>query len=375
MEKINKFNSLKWRLILYIPVPFVCAILGVYAIGYGSNDLQDIYRKYFYSGVLLGAKPQEILEAIGYKIVSDAQVILMPLWVIFCIFIGSYIFYKKEMEHNLEILRKYADKIAQNELEFEVGHAKENELGLVCDAFEKMRKSLLSTSKENIRITDDARRLNAAFSHDIRTPITVMKGYIDLLEKYIPEEKINKDKQLEILKSMHNQADRLENYALSMSSVQKLEDIVPNCKPENTIRLFEEMKRVCRLIDNRVRFETSISGKEPSEIRIDKELLFEVIENLLSNASRYANKIIEVNMICDEDLLSISVEDDGKGFSEKILTKFGRPYLREDHEADKNHFGLGIYISKLLCQKCGGDLSIENKKGAFVKASFSICEK
>lgn len=279
------------------------------------------------------------------------------------------------MEHNLEILMKYADNIAQNELEFEIENAKENELGLVCNALEKMRKSLLSTSKENIKIIEEERRLNAAFSHDIRTPITVMKGYIDLLEKYIPEERINKDKQLEILKSMHNQADRLENYALSMSSIQRLEDIVPNCKPENTIQLFKEIKHVCRLIDDRVRFETSYFESKSFEIWVDRELLFEVVENLLSNASRYADKIIKVNMICDDNALSISVEDDGEGFSEKILTNFGRPYLREDNEANMNHFGLGIYISKLLCQKCGGDLLIENKKGAFVKASFSICEK
>lgn len=415
MEKIKKRNSLKWRILFYIPIPFVIAILGTYVIGYGSNDLQTLYQQHFFSyssdevyeimeeytyevhydshgaeqyitykdedgninvmeaeGCLV---PNGALEEIGYRIISGAQLILIPLWIVFCFLVGSYCFYKRELENGLATLMKYSEKIAQNELEFEMEQPKPNEIGLVCESFEKMRKSLLDTSKENIRMSEEARRLNAAFSHDIRTPITVMKGYVDLLEKYIPEGKVSKEKELEILGLMHHQVDRLENYAQSMSSVQKLEDLTPSMREENVAQLFEEIKNTCHMIDERVTVTMQNDDFERKEIYIDKELLFEVIENIVSNASRYARTVIEVNVTCGKEFLEISVRDDGEGFSEKILEKAGNPFLREDKLEDKQHFGLGIYISKMLCEKCGGMLSVENRNGALVKMCFAILKK
>lgn len=396
-----------------MPVPFVLAVIGTYAIGYGSNYLQSMYRKYFFTEInyeeLYGLdnqysyethynsngvekyivyvdddgvtnvipvddtiRPDRSLEKIGYIIVSDAQFILIPLWIILCMVTASVIFYKREMESGLAVLMKSSKKIANNELDFEIPKTRQNEIGLVCDSFEKMRKSLLKTSTENIRMTEEARRLNAVFSHDIRTPITVMKGYVDLLEQYVPEGIVSKEKELEILGLMHNQVDRLESYAQSMSSVQKLEDLVPKVSRESAAQILEEIQNSCRLIDHRVNVFIQNDVPTRTEIMIDKELVFEVVENIVSNASRYAKDKIQININCGMKYLEIAVLDDGEGFSEKILSKVGNPFLREDKAEDKHHFGLGIYISKLLCEKCGGTLFIENRNGAYVKVTFQI---
>lgn len=419
MEKIKKYNSLKWRIWLYIPLSLILAYLGSFFIGTVSNDVQQWYANSFfeyedeneslyhilynYDYEIIGddheeqyvkyvddegntrvialsdlsEKPQKTLVSIGYEIVSYAQAILIPIWVVLCLYVASILFYKREMEGDLNTLLHASEKISNQELEFEITATKKNEIGAVCNSVEKMRESLLATSKEKIRMIEESKRLNAAFAHDIRTPITVMKGYVDLLEKYIPEGKVSQEKELEILGMMHNQVERLENYALSMSSVRKLDDIVPNVKLEDFSMLKEELKNACVIMDERVTFrcddnEAIMDDHDKREIFVDKELLFEVIENIVSNAIRYAKDKIEVSLKINHEYLEVNVVDDGCGFSEMILKKAGNPYLREDKAENKEHFGLGIYISKMLCVKCGGGLELFNDNGAGVKVFFKI---
>lgn len=418
MEKVKKYNSLKWRIWLYLPIPLILAYLGTYLIGNFSNDTQDWYAKHFFeyenndesldyirynydheiiededniqyikyvdeNGVTqkkdisdLHITKQKPLINFGYQIVSFAQIILIPIWIILCMGVASILFYKREIEGNLNTLLHASEKISNNELEFEIKTTKKNEISKVCDSVEKMRESLLATSKENIRMIEESKRLNAAFSHDIRTPITVMKGYVDLLERYVPEGKVSQEKEMEILGMLHSQVERLENYALSMSSVRKLDDIVSEPKQENYSKLRDELSYSCTIMDERVIFKCTDNedtmNDDKKEVYVDKEIIFEVVENIVSNAIRYAKDKIEVTLMCSKEYLEVNVVDDGCGFSEKILKKAGNPYLREDKAENKEHFGLGIYISKLLCEKCGGRLELSNDNGAAVKAYFKI---
>ena len=72
--------------------------------------------------------------------------------------------------------------------------------------------------------------------------------------------------------------------------------------------------------------------------------------------------------------MTIVVSDDGKGFSEEAIRKAWLPFYRAGNDNDKEHFGLGLYICKLLCRKNGGDITIENNEngGGRVTAGFSV---
>ncbi len=415
MGKIKKRNSLKWKLLRYLLLSFLLALFGSNLIGVASNELQSLYQKKFFrdnypefvelsknaacmveyvgqqsssAGYLLfqdveGKKqlfileehsvPKGELEYLGYRLVSNAQVVLIPIWVLLCITVGSFTFYKRELEEGLNVLRHASERIANNELEFEMPDMKHNEIGLVCDSFESMRESLVETNLRNIKIIEESKRLNAAFSHDIRTPITVLKGYVELLSGYLPQGKLSREKESEILDLMAAQVSRLEHYAVSMSSVQKLEDRIPHPSPEDFGKFTQKLERSCRMVDERVQFE--VQGERRESIAVDKEIIFEVVENLVSNAARYAKEQIRVTLFCDSDLLTVTVLDDGEGFSDRILKQYGKPFLREDRKEDKDHFGLGIYLSKLLCEKCGGNLLLENRQGAFVQVSFKMMQE
>lgn len=107
---------------------------------------------------------------------------------------ADIIFYKVKLKIPIEILNKGANEISNNNLDFYLEYKSNDELGNLCSAFEKMR---LQLNKNNIKMwtmIDDRKQLNAAFSHDLRNPLTVLKGYSDYLIKYMPTGKLSDKK-------------------------------------------------------------------------------------------------------------------------------------------------------------------------------------
>lgn len=110
-------------------------------------------------------------------------------------------------------------------------------------------------------------------------------------------------------------------------------------------------------------------------MQADDNIILEVLENLLSNAIRYAKTEIEVISEFDEEKTEflLAVRDDGKGFSEEQLEKAPKPYYKEYEGVEMDeHFGIGLHICKEFCKKHGGTLSVSNsiRGGAVVTASF-----
>ena len=409
---ISPKDSLKWRILLYMPIPIVLALLGTYQIGYAANDWQTWYIENVFTGneldvleedadasmIVYGENNYTVYEAengilhyvfhnvkcagtkgeaFGYWLISSIQVALITLWVAACIFAGGYIFYKREMEKSIRQLLYLAEQITDNHLDFTMEKTKANELGMVCDAFEKMRASLYETSQENFRILEERKRLNAAFAHDMRNPVTVLKGYVDLLEHYVPERRISPEKELEIIGMLRGQIQRLENYVRKMSEVQKLEDITPCYQKTDYGVLFSLCMDTARQLDERIIVREG-GALEPGTVCLDRELVLEVLENLLSNASAYAKDRIVLTITKGAEELELCVEDDGCGFSEEALRMAGSPFYREEGSKSRLHFGLGLYICKLICEKSGGRLSLANGPdgtGGVVRAVFALYQK
>ena len=105
---------------------------------------------------------------------------------------------------------------------------------------------------------------------------------------------------------------------------------------------------------------------------LDGELLYRVLENLISNALRFAERQIELAFYLEHGALSATVTDDGPGFSEKLLQKKTALFYSEDTSG--KHLGLGLAVSRVLCQKHGGTIELSNQPphGACAKASIKI---
>lgn len=110
----------------------------------------------------------------------------------------------------------------------------------------------------------------------------------------------------------------------------------------------------------------------PREIFIDQALLARILENIFSNASRYAKSSVHISSLLEENVLSIEVTDDGPGFSAGVLEKRAITFYSED--TGEKHLGLGLATARILCQKQKGQLFLSNSPsgGACVRIRIPL---
>lgn len=287
------------------------------------------------------------------------------------------IFYRNRLKKPFEILKKGTEEIAKSNLDFPMHYDSQDEMGKLCDSFELMREELIHNKNEMWELIESQKRLNAAFAHDLRTPLTVLKGYSDFLARYIPEGKVGEAKTLETLKLMSAHLERLEQFSRTMKGIRSIEEMPMEKEASSYSQIKKDIEEVIfalnQIGDIRIELQKDEDILDKHIIFVDKNMILEVLENLLSNAIRFAVYSIQVRIFlsADEQELILSVKDDGEGFAPDEMDKMLLPYEKEQSK-DKEHFGIGLHICRLLCQKHGGTISVANSMtgGALVTASF-----
>ena len=301
---------------------------------------------------------------------SYAAMVGLPVFYI-AVGIGSAaaVYYRKKLREPITQLQNGVERIQEDNLDFHIEYDGDDELGQLCCSMEKMRRELRQKHKALWESLEQRKLLNASVSHDLRTPITVLKGYLDYLEKNIPQDKLTEDMLLDTVSSMQGAVNRLELYVESVRDIEKIENIEIEKRSENVKLLLNELRsNVRQLAGNK---EIILSNDiTVDKIQIDKGVFFRILENLLQNALRYAEKQVSINLSHKKDFLILTVKDDGKGFSAADLEKATTVFYSNDKE--KQHFGIGLSVCKILCEKHGGLLYVGNQKekGACVTAKL-----
>lgn len=321
------------------------------------------------------------------------------------IILAIFLFYGKRLARPLSILEGSVEKIRKNDLDFCVSYDSGDELGKLCDSVEEMRLELFRDKEEMWRLMERQKELNAAFAHDLRTPLTVLRGYTDFLARYVPEGKLSREKLQDTFALMSGHLKRLEEYSRTMKGIRSIEEVP--FSPEKTTfqsmdrRIEEVVFALNQVRDVKILYRNNIpvsfkegmpngansckSGAFAAEesfsagLYVDDNLVMEVLENLLSNAIRYAGGRIEVmsDFSAESQEWLLAVRDDGPGFSEEQMEKALKPYYKEPEPGGPDeHFGIGLHICRELCKKHGGTLNVANsiKGGAIDTASFRVSE-
>lgn len=387
MDEIKSFfkkESLRRSIIFYITVFALMAMMltGVTTSVCNklTNRIQASYpetgEKYYLTnieGERLGEgtyiSKQEIPYSEGDRRLLDFldifPLIMTPVYSAVCIIAAAFLFYRNRLKKPIGELHAAAEKISNNDLNFTVQCEKNDELGQLCRAFEVMRSALETNFLEMWRQMDERKRLNTAFAHDLRTPLTIIKGYGEMLEA-------NEDPQVaNTALTISNQVSRLEHYVDSMSRLQRLEECKPDSRPVSVKVLAETLRKTAVLMSRRGKKDILFKNKiEDGFIFIDVEFAQQVYENLISNAFRYARSKIWLCIFKEEDSFCLSVEDDGPGFTSESLKRASEPYYTESGCRGEN-YGLGLYICRIFCEHHGGRLKIENgDEGGCVTAVF-----
>lgn len=285
---------------------------------------------------------------------------------------GSYIFYRFKLSAPLKALTDGMEQIAVENLDFSVQYDAEDELGMLCRSFERMKDELRNNYKRIWRMTEERRKLGAAFAHDLRTPLTVLQGYTDFLEEYILFPEKEDTKLLETNRMMAYYIKRLEDYVEVMNKIQKLEDTPVKIQ---TVPIVSFMKM---LVDN-IKLTAKEYGKDISitneanlqEVRGDISLIFRVLENVMRNACRYSKNKVFVRLYEQNHYLSFEIIDDGAGFSPEALEQALNPFYTSE-KSESSNFGIGLNVCKILCEKHGGSITISNTPDSGARVQFSF---
>lgn len=342
-------------------------------------EFQDEYNFQFQEFLPIPSSSMDKLSIKERIIIEVCDFLETWCWFLFAFggaLVAVIIFYNKKLKQPITLLQKGAQEIGKTNLDFEISYDKKDEMGELCKAFEQMRVQLIENNSYLWNMIEEQKQLRSAFTHDIRTPLSVLKGYVQLLKRHLPEQNIDMKKQLEILDDIEEQAVRLERFSDSIKKTQKMDNLSITKEPIAIGTLLDKMKKTILLMkgESSIVVEYKCHCSEIEQLYIDMYIFMEVVENIVANALRYAKNKIDMYIQGNCSYLTIMIIDDGKGFSEQDIMQACRPYYHEQLEEEVLHYGLGLYICKVLCEKHGGSIELSNSEneGACVQAVFNI---
>ena len=321
-------------------------------------------------GTMLQIVPLSAHDRLCVGIVRALQTLSIPACLLSSVAACSLSFYKRRLRAPLVLLRDASQRIAQNDLDFHVAYDRTDELGRLCAAFERMRAALEQNERAAWRAAEERRRLDAALAHDLRTPLTVLRGQTDLLRAHLPGGRMPVDKALAALEVMDAHAARLERYVDGMNQLLRLEDIAPQPRSISCGALCSALRGSAQaLCGERVAlaFETEDAD---APLCVDADIAARALDNLLSNALRFARSTVRIQCGASSGALRLTVWDDGPGFPARLLDGELRPF---GNGAQGAHFGLGLYICRVLCERHGGQLTLDNPAQGGACATALLC--
>ncbi len=308
-------------------------------------------------------------DRLVFLLLGAVQLLLVPLCYGSCTILCAALFYRRRLAGALRTLEDAAAQIAAGRLDFTVSYGRDDEMGRLCVSFETMRSALLDNQRTLWRQMEERGRLNAAFSHDLRTPLTVLKGHAGILLSSLPGGELTNQEILDEVRVMELHIGRLEGYVEAMARLRRLEDLEVHREPVDSGLLLAGLRDTAEILREEKSVSWSVYGG--GVWRVDQEVVSQVCENLLANAFRHSRAQVEVTVSAEEGSLCVVVSDDGYGFTRRALEKATDPFYRE---SSGGRMGMGLHICKLLCERHGGELSICNnaKGGGLACASFAM---
>lgn len=386
-DKVRNLSVRKTILLYLIISLFISFLLSAYIAGAASKVQEQIWWKYTNEDTYFAAVEMEkegymarIPRPESYEMsridhgISEVCDFLQTYSVLIFSFAGScvsvFLFYRNKLKKPIEELEMASLRIADNDLAFRITYENRDEMGHLCYEFDRMRGLLEENNRKLWRMIEDERALRSAIAHDIRSPLSVLKGYQEMLIDYFPDGTIDRNKAVEMLQEGMKQIRRMDIFIDSMQKMNSLEHRTLKGEQISHAQLEKDIQRELDILGKEKKIHLSVC-KTDEIFCGDQEVIMEVLENLLSNAIRYSREQIDIKVSLTSELLTISVQDDGNGFledAEKVTSAFHQKNIKDS----LTHTGMGMYLARLYCEKHGGKLLLDNEKsgGAIVTAVF-----
>jgi signal transduction histidine kinase len=268
-------------------------------------------------------------------------------------------------------------EIARGNYDVSIDPCCENEFGELIRSFNEMASKLRESEKTNLEYEENRKNLIANISHDLKTPITSIQGYIEMI---VDNDLVQPDKINQYLKTMYNNTKYMNKLIDDLFLFSKL-DID---KLDFNLEIIDVRAFTGHLMDE-LRFELEEIGAEftyqdkmnqAGSVSIDRKRVYQAIRNILGNAVKYGPETdlkISVVLYRQDDLACVSITDNGPGIAQEKLPYIFDRFYRIDNERSKDlvSTGLGLAIAKELVEAQGGKIMVSSS--AETGSCFTIC--
>ena len=265
-------------------------------------------------------------------------------------------------------LRKAMKTITEGNLACEVKEDYEEELGGLCRDFENMRIHLKEAIDDKMRYDRDTKELISNISHDLKTPLTTIKGYVEGILDGVAD---SPDKMDRYLKTVYNKANDMERLIGELTLYSKIDtnEIPYNFIKINVKAYFDDCAEEIRTELESRNFVLTYLNYVPDDVCLiaDPEQLYRVINNIISNSIKYNNKargVINIRVREEKEYIHLEIEDNGQGVSPEEAGRIFERFNRTDASRNSRTGGSGIGLSivKKIVEAHGGTIwAVSNK--------------
>lgn len=297
------------------------------------------------------------------KNLPQINTLLLILLIIFCFIsiITITLIWAKKISRELNPLLEASEEIRKQNLDFQVKKSNVQEFNVILESLEKIKLGLSESLRTNWREEEKKRNQISALSHDIKTPLSIIKGNSELLgETDLTEE------QQTYLNYIRKNTSRIDKYIQTLMLVNKsnqanelnFTQIRAKEFVENIEKLAKEFTSTYKLnLLEDINYENGI-------LIVDLKNFERAFLNILSNAEEQSPKSSTIELvICSKaDKLQISILDQGHGFTgEDLLYATDQFYQGDKSRHSKENYGIGLFVAEQIIKMHGGNLVLENR--------------
>ena len=365
--------KLKTRIIVGFIAVILLPLLLFSASLYGFSRTQV---KHVQESSSQAADSNEMVYDISLAQSSSSQVKLMAkdmiltatiILVFTALSVGLWIY--RSIAVPLVKLRKATQNIKEGNLDFVLEVEGKDEFSQLCQDFEEMRKRLKESTEEKILMDKENKELISNIFHDLKTPITAVKGYVEGIMDGVADTPEKMNRYVRTIYNKTNEMDHLINELTFYSKIDtnripytfsklNVEDYFSDCAEELGLEM--ETKGIELVYANYV--------EKDVQVIADGEQIRRVIHNIVSNAIKYMEKpkgIIQLRVKDVGDFIQVEIEDNGKGIAAKDLPYIFDRFYRTDvsRNSSKGGSGIGLSIVKKIMEDHGGKVWATSRLG------------
>ena len=303
-------------------------------------------------------KTDEYADMLRSKPLEDSfginGIVMCALTIFFMAMVFLYVYIN--ILRPFDKMKDYASEIAKGNLDLPLNYERSNYFGAFTWAFDSMRKEITRSRMAEREAIENNKTVIATLSHDIKTPITSIRAYVEGLEENLDTSEERRSRYLEVIMRKCDEVTALTNdlFLHSLSDLNMLRmqpeefELVPFLKQSVSEIAAEHEDVLFRKSD--------ISPV----IYADKKRINQIVENLINNSRKYAKTNITVSLTQLDDTVSIHFRDKGPGIPDEDMPFITEKFYRGKNVGDENGSGLGLYIVKYIAEQSGGSLELIN---------------